>query len=179
MKNLLIMSALVLGLYSLRTLIWDPVPDDSQGEYESTESTPVPVSVDAISSADEVLAFALTLEGTPYRSAGTSPESGFDCSGFIQYVFQNAIDYKLPRDSRSMALKGKKISMEEVEDGDLLFFTGSDASSGEIGHVGLAMVSEEKLFMIHTSTSRGVVLDEYDKISYYQERFIQARRLDI
>ena len=123
---------------------------------------------------EDMLDFALSLEGSPYRGGGTTPE-GFDCSGFVRYVYRD-VDVVLPRSSSAMALAGESIDLEDSREGDLLFFTGSDASSGEIGHVALVIShSSDELNMIHAS-NRGVVIDNYYEMPYYQQRYISACR---
>jgi len=91
------------------------------------------VSAKTLSPArQKVLETALSLGGTPYKWGGTTPD-GFDCSGFVQYVFKKAIGMNLPRTADEMYDKCKIISPSERETGDLMFFT----SGGRISHVGI------------------------------------------
>lgn len=79
-----------------------------------------------------VIDLALSCGGTPYKWGGTSRD-GFDCSGFVQYVYLNAVGKKLPRTAEEMLSVCKKISPSEKQPGDLIFF----GSSGKISHVGI------------------------------------------
>jgi len=122
----------------------------------------------------EILEKAKTLEGSPYLGGGGNPE-GFDCSGFVRYVYQD-IGVVLPRSSGAMALVGQPIERQNVRPGDLLFFTGSDANLATVGHVALVLKHEaDQLLMIHAS-NRGVVVDDYYDMPYYQERYLSANR---
>lgn len=122
----------------------------------------------------KILTKARTLNGSPYLGGGNSP-SGFDCSGFVRYVYQD-IGVVLPRSSSSMALVGQPIERQNVRPGDLLFFTGSDANLATVGHVALVLEHKaDQLLMIHAS-NRGVVVDDYYDMPYYQERYLSANR---
>lgn len=119
---------------------------------------------------------AKTCVGIPYKYGGTST-AGFDCSGFLGYVF-NSYCGDLPRSSSEIATIGEKIERTEIEKGDLLFFKGRSTSSSSIGHVALVTdVIDGKVHMIH-STSRGVIEDVLADIGYYDIRYLFAIRLD-
>lgn len=171
MKNLLVMAAFMLLVFSLRSMIWEPKPAPRSSTQVSDEPT-------TISPRDRVILYALSLVDKPYRGGGTQPDQGFDCSGFLQHVFKASIGYQLPRSSSAMAGLGQAVDLDQVRKGDLLFFTGSDAESEEVGHVALVVAAQENIHMIHAS-SRGVVVDVYQAMDYYQDRFLQARRLEL
>ena len=136
------------------------------------------VKGDTINQAvEEIIQFAKKFLGTPYHYAGSSP-SGFDCSGFIYYVMGN-FGMTLSRSSPGMAEFGKTVKLSEIRPGDLMFFKGRNVNSSSVGHV--AMVIEVKdgvIKFIHSSTSRGVVIDTFNTSKYYIPRFIKAKRLD-
>jgi len=112
---------------------------------------------------------ALALRGAPYRSGGSDP-SGFDCSGFTQYVFaQHGI--ALPREVREQVLLGTEIRAEDVSPGDLLFF--STVAEGP-SHVGIAIGGDQ---FVHAPSSTGVVRVERLSTSYWSTRYITARRI--
>ncbi|MBI1184300.1 NlpC/P60 family protein [bacterium] len=117
---------------------------------------------------------ALKYVGTKYVFGGTAP-GGFDCSGFVSYVFQK-YNISLPRISSDQAKSGKRVGLRRVQKGDLLFFRGSNIKDRSIGHVGI-VVSEkhEPVRFVHASTSRGVVVSELS-MEYYKTRFRKARR---
>jgi cell wall-associated NlpC family hydrolase len=126
---------------------------------------------------DSAISLGLQFLGTPYRYGGNSPTSGFDCSGFIHYVFKH-LDITLPRSSRGYASIGEKIAREEIQPGDVLLFKGRNHQSSIIGHVALVVeVKDNLITMLHASTSRGVVLETMEAIDYYMRRFLMARRI--
>jgi cell wall-associated NlpC family hydrolase len=112
---------------------------------------------------------ALALQGVPYRNGGTDP-SGFDCSGFVEYVFaQNGV--ALPRDVQQQWSVGDPIPRSDVRPGDLVFFSinGPGAS-----HVGIAVGPD---FFVHAPSSRGRVRTERLSTEYWSRRFAGARRV--
>lgn len=126
---------------------------------------------------DEMISFAKTFLGTPYRYAGSAP-SGFDCSGFISYVM-GSFGLSIPRSSYGIAEIGKTIKLADVQPGDLLFFKGRNINSTTVGHVAMVVeANENEIKMIHASTTRGVVIDNFKASKYYIPRFIKAKRME-
>ena len=123
--------------------------------------TPVPLV--------ELVSTALGFRGVPYRNGGSDP-SGFDCSGFVQYVFAR-VGTLLPREVRDQVRAGREVDRDEVAAGDLLFF---ETVSRGASHVGLAIAPGQ---FVHAPSSRGVVrVERYDG-SYWASRFVGARRV--
>jgi cell wall-associated NlpC family hydrolase len=117
-----------------------------------------------------VLQRAISLLGTPYRWGGSSPESGFDCSGLVGYVFRT-IGIDLPRVSRAMADEGTKVaSRDALAEGDLVFF----GKRGHIDHVGI-YVGEGK-FVHAPRTGRDVTVSSLTS-GYWAQKYLEARRL--
>jgi cell wall-associated NlpC family hydrolase len=116
-----------------------------------------------------LLRTATDLLGTPYRNGGSTVD-GFDCSGYVQYVFaQNGIH--VPRTVRRQAEIGSRV--REAEAGDLVFFaTDGDNPT----HVGIALGPDR---FIHAPSSRGVVRIEPFAASYWASRFLEARRVAV
>jgi cell wall-associated NlpC family hydrolase len=113
---------------------------------------------------------ALSLRGTPYRNGGTDP-SGFDCSGFTQYVFgQHGVT--LPRAVVDQFKAGIGVRADELVPGDLIFFTTTAPGAS---HVAIAIGGDE---FIHAPSSTGVVRVERLSGSYWSQRFIGARRMN-
>jgi hypothetical protein len=112
---------------------------------------------------------ALSLRGTPYRDGGTDP-TGFDCSGFVQYVFDRH-GIAMPRDVRRQFEVGRRVEPDALEPGDLLFFT--TVASGA-SHVGIAVGADQ---FVHAPSSRGVVRVERLSSAYWSDRFVGARRV--
>ncbi|TXI83848.1 MAG: NlpC/P60 family protein [Crocinitomicaceae bacterium] len=125
---------------------------------------------------DKIINYAKQFMGTPYRYAGMTP-SGFDCSGFINYVMGN-FGISLARSSYSMAEYGKTVKLADLRPGDLMFFKGSNAKSTKIGHVGLVVEVSPGLIKFIHSANGGVQITTFNKSKYYVPRFIKATRLD-
>lgn len=126
---------------------------------------------------DQIINYAKKFLGTPYRYAGATP-SGFDCSGFINYVMGN-FGFELTRSSYGMAEYGKTVKLTDIRPGDLMFFKGSSINSTRVGHVALVIeVTPDAIKFIHSSTSRGVVIDNFKTSKYYIPRYITTKRLD-
>lgn len=126
---------------------------------------------------NEIISYAKKFLGTPYHYAGTTP-SGFDCSGFIYYVMGN-FGVGVTRTSYSLAELGKSVKLSELRPGDLMFFKGRNLNSTAVGHVALVIeVTDTEIKMIHASSSRGVVIDNFKTSKYYIPRFLKAKRLD-
>lgn len=122
----------------------------------------------------QLIATAQGLEGSAYRVGGVGP-TGFDCSGFVGYVFRQ-VGIELPRSSAAMTQAGPEVALDAVQPGDLLFFKGRDARSSRTGHVALVTgVAPGRLLMTH-ACARGVVTDDYWQMRYYRDRFLRAVR---
>ncbi len=126
---------------------------------------------------EEIIQFAKKFLGTPYHYAGSTP-SGFDCSGFIYYVMGN-FGMRLSRSSPGLAEFGKTVKLSELQPGDLMFFKGRSTRSSGVGHVAMVVeVKEGVIKFIHSSTSRGVIIDTFNNSGYYVPRYLKSKRLD-
>lgn len=126
-------------------------------------------------SANAVADFAETLVGVKYIYGGTEKEKGFDCSGFINYVFNN-FNVRVPRITYDFTNVGKEIPISESKRGDLILFTGSDANSGIVGHMGIITQNKNGIVeFIHASSSRGVMISGMN--SYFVPRFVKVNRV--
>ena len=127
---------------------------------------------------DEIINFAKTFMGVPYRYAGTSP-SGFDCSGFIYYVMGN-FGFQFSRTSYGLAELGESVTLSEVQPGDLLFFKGRNTNTTKVGHVAMVIeVTPDAIMFIHASSSRGITVDNFKTSKYYIPRFLKAKRMNL
>lgn len=121
--------------------------------------------------ANAVLMRALGLVGTPYRYGGNTPESGFDCSGLVNYVFRDMLDVRLPRTSRELAaMQGPRIAPDRLAPADLVFF----GSGGEVSHVGIYV--GEGRFVHAPSTGGTVRLDRLDG-AWWRDHYTGAKRV--
>lgn len=121
--------------------------------------------------ANAVLMRAIGLVGTPYRYGGNTPESGFDCSGLVAYVYRDMLDLKLPRTSRELAqAQGPRIDPMKLAPADLVFF----GSRGHVTHVGIYV--GEGRFVHAPSTGGTVRLDHLDG-HYWRDHYSGARRV--
>jgi len=128
-----------------------------------------PASAAAITVQPAVISLALSLRGTPYVNGGSDP-SGFDCSGFVQWVFaQHGL--ALPREVKQQYRVGREIDTDDVKAGDLVFF--ETVSSGA-SHVGIALGGGD---FVHAPSSRGVVRIERYTSGYWADRWVGARRV--
>jgi probable lipoprotein NlpC len=124
--------------------------------------------------AKQVVKTARGYVGTPYKFGGTS-RAGIDCSGLTSLAYKSA-GITLPRTSQDQSSAGKNVSINELEEGDLVFFS-DHKSSNKITHVGLVTeVSAKSIQFIHASTKLGVVENEL-LTGYYRPLFIKARRV--
>jgi cell wall-associated NlpC family hydrolase len=117
----------------------------------------------------ELAGTALALRGIPYRSGGADPK-GFDCSGFIQYVFSQ-YGLSLPRAVREQYQVGKKVKAEDLAPGDILFFATTDPGPS---HVAIAVGGDQ---FVHAPSSTDVVRVEHLSSSYWSPRYLGARRI--
>ncbi|MGE4283438.1 MAG: NlpC/P60 family protein [Clostridia bacterium] len=127
----------------------------------------------AASLASELLEYSKNFLGVPYKWAGTSPKTGFDCSGFTQYVFKH-FEISINRIAADQALHGEKVSKQDLKPGDLVFFDTSGKVNGEITHVGIYL-SDGKF--IHASSPGDDV--KYDDLTqgFYQRTYVTGRRI--
>ena len=130
-------------------------------------------SCDSRKGEDKVIAAAEELINTRYRFGGNAP-SGFDCSGFTQYVYRKAIRITLPRRSADQFRKGKRVKLKNCQPGDLIFFS----YSSKVNHVGIIHKKTNRgIWMIHSSSSRGVISEEITCSNYWNKRISGVKRL--
>jgi cell wall-associated NlpC family hydrolase len=113
---------------------------------------------------------ALSLRGAPYRNGGSDP-TGFDCSGFVHYVFEQ-FGIAMPRDVRRQFGVGSEVGAAAVAPGDLVFFTTVAPGAS---HVGIAVGGDQ---FVHAPSSSGVVRVERLSAQYWASRFVGAKRVN-
>lgn len=105
--------------------------------------------------------------GTPYRIGGTT-ERGIDCSALVRNVYRDTFNLELPRSTRGQIHEGRPIDRQELQAGDLVFFS----PPGRYNHVGIYVGNG---YFLHASTSKGVIISSLDN-SYWRRYYWQARR---
>ncbi|NHN24739.1 C40 family peptidase [Flavobacterium jejuense] len=144
-----------------------------QPEKETEEIVKIESSKEIVN-REELVAFAKTFIDVPYVYATQDPKKGFDCSGFVNYVFKN-FDIVVPRSSSGFKNFGKKIDVDAIALGDVLVFTGYQDSTS-IGHLGI--VCEADGFnskFIHASSGKAmkVTISELNS-AHYSKRFYKV-----
>ena len=126
---------------------------------------------------DQLLAFAESLVGTPYLYGSTDPGKGFDCSGFITYVF-NHFNVAVPRSSADFTNIKMEIPLSIARPGDLVLFTGTDSTIRKVGHMGIIhKINDGEIDFIHSSSGKanGVTITPLNH--YYMTRFVKIIRI--
>ena len=125
---------------------------------------------------DELVAYAKTLLGIPYLYASVDPAKGFDCSGFITYVF-NHFQIAVPRSSIDFTNVGKTVDVESAKKGDLILFTGTVDSVIIVGHMGIITENIDTLKFIHSTSGKayGVTVSAFTE--HYKKRFVKVTRI--
>jgi cell wall-associated NlpC family hydrolase len=121
----------------------------------------------------EVIFYALSMVGIRYRWGGSSPQTGFDCSGLVSHVFGQIAGRVLPRDSYGMARLGKPVTLDELRPGDLVFF---NTMRRPFSHVGIYL--GDKRFVHAPSAGKSVNVVEMTN-PYWSSRYNGARRLEL
>jgi len=129
---------------------------------------------------DSLLLFCKKQLGTNYKYASCTPNSGFDCSGFVYYIF-NHFNINVPRSSSDFNTAGKTIHPDSCIAGDVIVFTGTDAKKRNPGHVGIVISNlGDELQFIHSSSNKkhsGVKISSYKESPYYEKRFLKIVRV--
>lgn len=119
--------------------------------------------------SSELVATAKDLIGIKYRGGGTT-KAGFDCSGFVSYVYKD-VGVGLPRTSSGMYSSGSKVNKSDLSSGDLVFF---NTSGKGVSHVGI-YIGDGKF--IHSSSSKGVSIAKINDPYYWGKRYVGAKRV--
>lgn len=119
---------------------------------------------------------AKTYLGIPYKYGGQNIDSGLDCSGFVYNVFRN-FKVNAPRTSYSYTHEGIEVKMEDAKIGDIILFTGSNHSSGIVGHLGIITQTSPRLQFIHSASGNniGVIISDFK--GYYVKHFVKVIRV--
>jgi cell wall-associated NlpC family hydrolase len=126
---------------------------------------------------DELISYAKSLIGTPYKYASTDPREGFDCSGFIAHVF-NHFDIAVPRSSIDFTFVRHEVSLKDARPGDLILFTGTDSTIRKVGHMGIILSNPgEAIRFIHSTSGKQNGVTETVFEGYYIPRYVKTIRV--
>ncbi len=145
--------------------------NSSSANTTVTNTEHITIDVDIDSYTRRLLSEADKWLGTPYKYGGETPD-GVDCSGFVLNVYRDALGIKLPRNSAKQQEYCTRISKNQLQEGDLVFFTVRGGR--KVGHVGI-YIGHGK--MIHSSSSKGVIVSPLSQ-KYYVDNFYSAGRVD-
>ena len=144
----------------------------SSGQREPSSREAIGPAQGAVPSRGEAVArLARQMVGTPYRFGGSSPESGFDCSGLVYYSYSQA-GAEVPRTSLEQFRVARKISLAEAQPGDVVFFQDQE----KLSHVGIYLGGGQ--FVHAPSSGKRVSLAHIDT-PYYQEHLVAVGRLRV
>lgn len=124
------------------------------------------------STAQEIILGAISQTGVKYKYGGITPDTGFDCSGFVRYVFQQAANLTLPHGARAISQVGTKISKEELQPGDLVFF---NTLKSVTSHVGIYLGNNR---FIHAPRAGGAISVTDMNDAYWSKRYTGARHIE-
>ncbi len=124
------------------------------------------------STAQEIILHAISQTGVKYKYGGIAPDSGFDCSGFVRYVFQQAANLTLPHGARAISQVGTKVSKDELQPGDLVFF---NTLRSVTSHVGIYVGNNR---FIHSPSAGGTISVTDMNDAYWAKRFTGARHIE-
>lgn len=139
-----------------------------QAPSSQTAAPRIAASNDAM---NDVAIYAMSLADTRYQYGGSSPASGFDCSGFVRYVFQKSLGLPLPRTTQEMSQTGQPLQEDQLRPGDLVFF---NTQRQPFSHVGI-YVGENRF--VHSPSSGKAITMANMRESYWQNRYDGARRV--
>ncbi len=193
MKYLLIIFCLIIFSSCLQVKQKSGEEQKNEDSIAVQDSSSVPVAHDSSSSPRhsdslsqintgnvspaELVKYSETLLGIPYLYGSTDPQHGFDCSGFITYVF-NHFNITVPRSSIEFTNVATEIPVTKSKPGDLILFTGTDSTERSVGHMGI-IISNDSLqtLFIHSTSGKanGVTITPLN--DYYKSRFMKVIRV--
>lgn len=149
---------------------------DKSGYYIDSKKPITTISTGKTTPA-QLITFARSLIGTPYKYASTDPAKGFDCSGFITYVF-NHFGIIVPRQSVDFTSMNHEISLQQAKPGDLILFTGTDSTIRVVGHMGIIVSAPgAEIKFIHSTSGRAYGVTETFLKPFYVARYMKTIRI--
>ena len=142
--------------------------------FTQAEPAVVPVSFATPAVAndwgDRLVSRAMKYLGTPYRYGGTSPKTGFDCSGFVYYLYGAVFGQRIPRMPHDMVREGTPVVRGDLMRGDLVFF----GHRGTFTHMGIYIGNDH---FVHATHRGSPVMVTHLDANYYRTRYMMAVRL--
>lgn len=128
--------------------------------------------------AQQFVDYAKNFIGVKYRWGGaTNPKAGLDCSGFVNYVSKH-FDISLPRTAAQFTNLGLEVDVDAAQTGDLILFTGSNAKSKKVGHMGIVVGNDgDGLEFIHSSSGHKMGVHISELAGYYKQRLVKIIRI--
>ncbi len=125
---------------------------------------------------NEFVEYAKTFIGTPYKFGSSTPKNGLDCSGFIMLVFGH-FNVKTPRVSKDFTNEGVEVELKNARPGDIILFTGSDNSTGIVGHMGIITIAGTVPTFISSTSGKNIGVVESKLTGYWKTHFVKVIRL--
>jgi cell wall-associated NlpC family hydrolase len=158
----------LLFINRVRCVRAQPAPEDA---IQDTET----VAEDTHSPRETLVEFALKYRGVPYRNGGSTVK-GFDCSGFVWFVYHNALHMDVPRSSRGVWSSGAKtVPLNEALPGDILVFSARKGGSGSINHVAILIDNDSMIHSVSDGPRRGIIVSPVID-AYFAPRLIGVKR---
>jgi cell wall-associated NlpC family hydrolase len=144
----------------------------TQGGRPAAQQAQSAPPVDKLMQGNDILFSALGQVGIPYRYGGSTPDSGFDCSGLIQYVYAESVDIQLPRTVAGMIqIDAPTIDEDNLKAGDLVIF--ATGWGNRPSHAGI-YVGDGRF--VHAPSTGGVVRMDLLSADYWQRSYLEAKR---
>lgn len=166
-----LITLLILAFSSPAWAEVDSINVSSQDSVVASEATSV-VDKQWTNNIPLIIDKAYELTGIKYKLGGSKPETGFDCSRFVKYVFEQALNLSLPPSARSLSKIGETIKFEDLQPGDLVFF---NTRKSKFSHVGIYVGNNE--FIHAPRTGKTIRVENLTK-NYWLKRFNGATRVD-
>jgi cell wall-associated NlpC family hydrolase len=125
---------------------------------------------------NEFVQYAKTFIGTPYKYGSSTAANGLDCSGFILVVFGH-FNIKTPRTSKDFTNEGVDVDLKDAKPGDIMLFTGSDNSTGIVGHMGIVTMAGVVPTFISSTSGKNIGVVESKLTGYWKTHFVKVIRV--
>jgi len=143
------------------------------GACASTKNNVQTHDTDSTSTVKKLTSYAQSLIGAPYKYGGRSPDTGFDCSGFVDHVFQHSANVALPHNAQQISRHGLSVKSSQLREGDLVFY---DTNNQAYSHVGIYLGGDR---FVHAPSSGGRVRIENMREAYWKTHYNGARRITL